>query len=146
MFNPAHQLSNEQLSNLIARSPYLSRFNYQANLCTDNGLTVQLPFSERLIGNAIIRAIHGGVVASFLENTAWLEVCSRLGNTTPVRPFTTTNDYLRPTQDHDLFGKAEVVKWGKRSVSVVAVAWQQNPEKPVSQATCHFLISPEGKS
>ena len=117
---------------------------FRLGVLMHEGLVAQLPFSERLIGNAIIRAIHGGVVASFLENTAWLEVSAKLGENITVRPFTTTNDYLRPTEDQDLFGHARVTKWGKRSVSVVATAWQSDPDKPVSQATCHLLISKKG--
>ena len=143
MFDPDYQLSTDQLQSLIARSPFLRRFDYDVDFDKNNRLLMRLPFTERLIGNAIIRAIHGGMVASFLENTAWLEVKARLGSEVSVRPFTTTNDYLRPTIDHDLIGQAEVVKWGKRSLSVVATAWQANPSKPVSQATCHFLISNE---
>jgi acyl-coenzyme A thioesterase PaaI-like protein len=144
MFNPAYQLSAEELAGLIENSPYLRRFGYLVDMNEEQGLVAQLPFSERLIGNAIIRAIHGGVVASFLENTAWLEVSAKLGENITVRPFTTTNDYLRPTEDQDLFGHARVTKWGKRSVSVVATAWQSDPDKPVSQATCHLLISKKG--
>ncbi len=140
-YDPAYQLSAEQLKSLIEDSPFFSRFNYDLSLSNDAGLVTRLPFSDHLIGNAIIKAIHGGVVASFLENTAWLEVSARLGEEVSLRPFTTTNDYLRPTEDHDLFARAQVVKWGKRSVSVVATAWQKNSDKPVSQASCHFLIS-----
>ncbi|MDA9009112.1 PaaI family thioesterase [Alphaproteobacteria bacterium] len=140
-YDPAYQLSAEQLKNLIEDSPFLSRFSYDLSMSNDNGLVTRLPFADRLIGNAIIKAIHGGVVASFLENTAWMEVSARLGVDISISPFTTTNDYLRPTENHDLFGQAHVVKWGKRSVSVVATAWQNNPDKPVSQASCHFLIS-----
>ena len=143
MFNPDYHLSAEQLQDLINESPFLRRFDYDVDFGKDDHLLLRLPFSERLIGNAIIRAIHGGMVASFLENTAWLEVKARLGEEVVVRPFTTTNDYLRPTVDHDLIGQAKVVKWGKRSLSVVATAWQADPNKPVSQATCHFLISNE---
>jgi uncharacterized protein (TIGR00369 family) len=146
MFDPQYQKSEQQLATIISRVPYIKRFEYRAFFDQDLHLQVTLPFDARNIGNAIIKAIHGGAVASFLENTAWLELTARLGNDRSIKPFTITNDYLRPTNDSDLHCKARVVKWGRRSVSVLATAWQADPKKPVSQATCHFLIVPQTES
>ncbi len=125
-------------------------------------LTALLPFSERIVGNPTLPAIHGGVTAAFLETTAVIGLAwSRLWEqverermeprdltpeTRPRMPKTidVTIDYLRPGLPRDAYARARIVRSGRRYASVQVEAWQDNHARPFASAICHFLIPPDG--
>ncbi|MBM9594645.1 PaaI family thioesterase [Roseitranquillus sediminis] len=126
-------------------------------------LTAVLPYDDKLIGNPILPAIHGGVTAAFLETTAlvelgwatvWPEIES--GAMTPEQidlntvrwmPKTIdfTVDYLRSGLPRDAYARARVNRSGRRYASVHVEAWQDNRARLFAQATGHFLMpGPDG--
>jgi acyl-coenzyme A thioesterase PaaI-like protein len=121
-------------------------------------LTALLPFDEKLIGNPLLPAIHGGVTAAFLEVTAIIELSwsmlwdemesGRLDpatvspRTLPRLPKTIdfTVDYLRSGLPRDAYARARIARLGRRYASVQVEAWQDNRARPFAQATGHFLM------
>ncbi|TVR47112.1 MAG: PaaI family thioesterase [Rhodobacteraceae bacterium] len=120
-------------------------------------LTGVLPYDDKLIGNPVLPALHGGVIASFLEVTAiveltwamlWEELESgrlTLGSMAenPLRlPRTIdfTVDYLRTGLPRDGYARARVNRSGRRYASVHVEAWQDNRARLFAQATGHFLM------
>ena len=60
-----------------------------------NEITTILPFSDHLVGNVRLRALHGGVIGAFLEITSIVQLlfdtsCERLPKTIDI-----SIDYLR---------------------------------------------------
>ncbi len=117
-----------------------------------DGVLCRMPFMQRLIGNPNLPALHGGIVATFLEATALAVVVdaqnepdARCGKEIP-RVISTTVDYLRPAGPKDTFGRAEIIRLGTRLATVVATAWQDDPSRPVARANCHFLVASGGKT
>lgn len=116
-----------------------------------DGVLCHMPFAQRLIGNPFLPALHGGMVATFLEATALAVVVdaqnnpdARCGKEIP-RVISTTVDYLRPAGPKDTFGRAEIIRLGTRLATVVATVWQDDPARPVARANCHFLVASGGK-
>jgi len=125
-------------------------------------LTAVIPFSDKLIGNPILPALHGGGTAAFLEVTAivelgwaylWDEIESgRIDasgltvETLPALPKTIdfTVDYLRSGLPRDGYARAFVTRSGRRYASVRVEAWQDNRAKPYAQAVGHFLMPKRG--
>lgn len=126
-------------------------------------LTAVLPFHERLIGNPMLPAIHGGVTAALLEVTAviglawsvlWDEIeagaidpeqliAGRLPRLPKTIDFTV--DYLRSGLPRDAYARAQVNRSGRRYASVHVEAWQDNRARAFAQATGHFLMpTPRG--
>lgn len=121
-------------------------------------LTAVLPFSQMLVGNPILPALHGGCTAAFLEVTAivelgwaylWDEIESgRIdaktlsAATLPQLPKTIdfTVDYLRAGLPRDGYARARIIRSGRRYASVHTEAWQDNRTRPYAQATGHFLM------
>ncbi|MCU0855719.1 MAG: PaaI family thioesterase, partial [Rhodobacteraceae bacterium] len=121
-------------------------------------LTAVLHFSDAVIGNPILPAIHGGVTAAFLETTAQMElswsmlweemesgridVAALTPDTLPRLPKTIdfTVDYLRTGLPRDAYARARVNRSGRRYASVHVEAWQDNRARPFAQATGHFLM------
>ena len=121
-------------------------------------LTAVLNFDEKLIGNPLLPAIHGGVTAAFLETAAlvelgwqrlWEEVesgqrdaDSLTPDTLPRMPKTIdfTVDYLRSGLPRDAYARARVNRSGRRYASVHVEAWQDNRARLFAQASGHFLM------
>jgi uncharacterized protein (TIGR00369 family) len=102
-----------------------------------SGPIAVLPFAERLIGNPILPALHGGVVASFLELAALatLDAGGRRARTINI-----TVDYLRPARPVTFFAEARILKLGRRAANLAVEAWQEDRESPVAALRGHFMI------
>ncbi|MEO1027473.1 MAG: PaaI family thioesterase [Pseudomonadota bacterium] len=103
-------------------------------------MTATLPFSEALIGNSAIRAIHGGAIGSFLELTAMAQVFLLTELERPPKTINLTVDYLRSARAEDLYARAVVSKLGRRIANVHCEAWQSERSKPVATLHAHFLV------
>ncbi len=108
----------------------------------EHGTRCVLPFREEIIGNVRLPAIHGGVVGAFIEMTALLTLINdhqSEGDRIP-RPIGFTFDYLRSAGPKDAYGRAEIVKHGRRIANVRVVVWQDDPDKPVAAGIGYFLL------
>ena len=150
------QRRDAALEKLVSGVPYIQFLGIQFDRRGDE-LTAILPFDDKLIGNPMLPAIHGGVTAAFLETTAlielawgmmWQEIESgsapdfRLGDA-PIRlPKTIdfTVDYLRSGLPRDAYARATINRSGRRYASVHVEGWQDNRSRLFAQATGHFLM------
>lgn len=107
----------------------------------DEGLLFVLPFREELLGNPILRALHGGVMSAFLEHAAAMELIWRLESRAIPKTVSITVDYLRPARAATTYARAGVTKLGRRASAVSVRAWQESEDKPIAQAHGHFLAS-----
>ena len=101
-----------------------------------------MPFSDDLVGNAALPAVHGGVVGAFLELTAlvaMLEQADDDGARVP-RPINFSVNYLRSVGPRATRARAEIVKHGRRIANVRVVAWQDDVAKPVAAGVGNFLL------
>jgi len=101
-----------------------------------------LRFSEDIIGNVRLPAIHGGVIGAFLETTAlatliWASDSEYLPKTIDI-----SIEYLRSGKPLDTFAQATITKHGRRVANVRVTAWQDDPSRPIAAAHGHFLIKP----
>ena len=151
------QRRDATLSALVNSVPYLTFLGISIERHGDE-LTAILPFSDKLIGNPLLPAIHGGVTAAFLEPAAVIELSwvslwedmetgkldpGTLGpDNLPYLPKTIdfSIDYLRSGLPRDAYARARIVRQGRRYASVHVVAWQDNRNKLYAQATGHFLM------
>ena len=151
------QRRDAALQALVSGVPYIQFLGLDFDRRGDE-LTATLHFDEKLIGNPILPAIHGGVTAAFLETTAIIEVswamlwadiesgaidAETLGpDTLPRLPKTIdfTVDYLRSGLPRDAYARARVNRSGRRYASVHVEAWQDNRQKLFAQGTGHFLM------
>lgn len=131
----------ERLAAFTEAVPYIRFLGMRAQLAGDE-MTAILPFAEHLVGNALMPALHGGVLGAFLEMTA---IC-QLGVREPLRRLPRTIDvtieYLRPGRARTTFARAEVVKLGRRVANVHVEAWQEARASPVAALRGHFMLAP----
>lgn len=152
---------NNTLNALVSGVPYIRFLGITFDRRGDE-LTAILPFDEKLIGNPMLPAIHGGVTAAFLEVAAIVELTwsaiwqdmeegrilpdAAVPESLPRLPKTIdfTVDYLRSGLPRDAYARARVVRSGRRYASVHVEAWQDNRARLIAQATGHFLMPEKG--
>ncbi|SHM07482.1 Acyl-coenzyme A thioesterase PaaI, contains HGG motif [Roseovarius litoreus] len=153
------QRRDAALGALVRGVPYIGFLGITFDRRGDE-LTAIMPFEDKLIGNPLLPALHGGATAAFLEVTAiiglswsmlWDEIESgRLDpddlarGRLPSLPKTIgfTVDYLRSGLPRDAYARAQVTRSGRRYASVHVEAWQDNRARPFAQASGHFLMPP----
>jgi len=126
----------EDLSGPFVRSPFARFLGIRVR--EDGGLV--MPFSERIIGNPMLPAIHGGMTGAFLETAAIVGVTQELGVAAPPKPIGLTVNYLRSGRALDSHARVSIVKQGRRVVAFEAQAWQDDPAKPIASAFGHFML------
>jgi acyl-coenzyme A thioesterase PaaI-like protein len=154
------------LAALVGGVPYIGFLGIGFDRRGDE-LTAILPFHDRLIGNPLLPALHGGVTAAFLEVTAIVELAWTLlweemergrpdaappDLAAPAAPqhlplprtIDLTVDYLRPGLPRDAYARARVNRFGRRYASVHVEAWQDNRARLFAQGTGHFLMPESG--
>jgi acyl-coenzyme A thioesterase PaaI-like protein len=102
----------------------------------------KLSFSDMLIGNPTLPALHGGTIAALLESTAIFTLL--LDSESGVLPkiINITIAYLRSGRPVDTFARCVISKHGRRVAAVHVEAWQDAPSQPIATALAHFLIEP----
>ena len=145
------------LERLVGGVPYIAFLGIRFERHGDE-LTAVLPYADRLIGNPMLPALHGGATAAFLEVTAiiglsWSMLWDQIESGAldpddlaqgklPRLPKTIdfTVDYLRSGLPRDAYARAQVARSGRRYASVHVEAWQDNRARLMAQATGHFLM------
>ena len=149
------------LSGLVERVPYIRHLGITFERRGDE-LTAVLNYSDRLIGNPLLPALHGGATGAFLEIASQIELAWGIvwqmmeddgqgaaaieAGRFPAMPKTIdfTVDYLRAGLPRDAYARARVNRSGRRYASVHVEAWQDNRNRLFAQATGHFLMPQNG--
>jgi uncharacterized protein (TIGR00369 family) len=138
------EVRDERLATLLAAIPYARFLGMTADLAGDE-MTAILPFSNHLVGNTLIPALHGGVLGAFMEMTALAQLSIREPLERQPRTIDVTIEYLRPGRALTTFARADVRKVGRRIANVHVEAWQESRASPVSALRGHFLLTlPQG--
>jgi uncharacterized protein (TIGR00369 family) len=108
---------------------------------TDREMIVTLPFADRLIGNPMLPALHGGATAALLEMTAIAQVAATWPQERLPKPINVSVAYLRSGRPQDVHARARIGKAGRRVAYVLAEAWQDDESQPIASLTAHFLLA-----
>ena len=123
--------------------PYVRFLGMRVELAGDE-MTAVLPFSQHLIGNPMLPAIHGGAIGAFLELTALAQLSLAEPTRRVPKTIDITIEYLRSAGPRDVYARAILRKVGRRVANVQVEAWQESRAKPVAGMTGHFLLRNEG--
>ena len=131
------------MTDILDRMPY-ARFLGLQTLVSGDEITVIMPFADRLIGNPMLPALHGGSTAALLEMTAMAQVAITFPSSRLPRPINVTVAYLRTGRPIDVFARARISRAGRRVAHVQAEAWQEERAQPFASLTAHFLLDNQG--
>jgi acyl-coenzyme A thioesterase PaaI-like protein len=127
------------VSALVAAIPYLRFLGISAD-ASSGELIGKMTYSDPLIGNASIPALHGGAIGALLESTAIIQALWESETTALPKIVTITVDFLRSGRPVDTFAKGVFTKQGRRIVNVGVEAWQEDRSRPIARAQVIFLV------
>ena len=131
--------SPETVALWLEKVPYAAYLGMRAEFNGDI-LRFVLPPQDHLIGNFVLPAIHGGVVAAFMEQSAAFHLVARMDK--PVIPKTVnfSTDYLRAVRKCDTFADCTVSRQGRYIANVSVIAWQESPDTPNATGRAHTMV------
>jgi uncharacterized protein (TIGR00369 family) len=148
----ARRLARERgdFSGLRARIPFADFLGIEAE-SSGARWRFRLPFRADLVGNTSLPAIHGGVIASFMESAAQLQLLISLDERRLPKSINFSIDYLRSGNPADCFVECEVMRQGRRVAQVQIRCWQPEAgrsvpaaqQREVALARAHFLLASE---
>lgn len=134
----------ESLAVPVGRSPYVDFLNVHQQPQIDAGPVFRMPYKPELIGNPVLPALHGGVLAGFGETAMVLHLLATNPTLTAVpRSVDFAIAYMRSAKPIDTFAQSTTVRQGNRVALVMVSLWQDDPSRPVVQARGHFLMPRE---
>lgn len=106
----------------------------------DNGVVLELPYDDKLIGNPATRVVHSGAVTTLMDSALGLSVPVALGAIELSPTLDLRIDYMtRAKPDHSIFGDAEVYRITNEVVFARGIAYQDDPEKPIAHCVATFM-------
>lgn len=131
--------SPQTLSEWLQRIPYARYLGMRAQL-VDQQIVFLLPENDSLVGNAMLPAIHGGVVGGFMEQAAALHLIAKMEQPVVPKTINFSLDYLRPTRLRDTYAQCTITRQGRQVANVSINAWQEDKDSPCAIARAHFLV------
>jgi acyl-coenzyme A thioesterase PaaI-like protein len=129
------------VSALVEAIPYLRFLGFSAD--TSSGeLIGTMAYSDALIGNASLPALHGGAIGALLESTAILQAFWESETLMLPKIVTITIDFLRSGRPLETFAKGVFTRQGRRVVNMSVEAWQEDRSRPIARANAIFLVKP----
>jgi len=123
----------------IDRIPY-AKFLGIKPLMMGEELTMIMPYTDSVIGNPVLPALHGGAVSAFMEITAIVTLAIDTKSTRFAKPIGVNIDYLRRGHPKDTYARATVARLGSRVANVSVRAWQDSFDKPITVLHGHFML------
>ena len=124
---------------LLHLIPYAKLIGVECSRVGDD-LLFRLPANKDNIGNPLLPAIHGGVIAGFMELSAALHLLILTGAPGVPKIIDFSLDYLRAGQFRDTWARCQVCRQGRRVANVAVTAWQSTEAEPIATARAHFKI------
>ena len=126
----------EKVREFARRTPLSGWLGFEAGGGPD--IAYKLTFNEAHIGNPAIRALHGGVIAAFLEFAMQAELHGRSGK--EVSTANISIEYLSSSRPEDMIGRVRILREGRRLAFVEASGWQHDETRLVAVARACFAI------
>ena len=134
-----HEPDEETLQRWLGKVPYAAYLGIRAEV-HGNEILFILPGDEKLIGNPILPALHGGVVGAFMEQAGAFHLVANMAEPTLPKVIDFSLDYLRPCRLRHPYAQCVLTRQGRQVANVNITAWQVQRDQPNAIARAHFLI------
>jgi len=130
--------SNDYLP-MIEQIPY-AKFLGMGLIRTGDEVIFTLEKRETNIGNPTLPALHGGVIAGFLEHAAILQLLLSMEQPKLPKIIDISIDYLSAGHFRETYAECRVVRLGRKVANVSMTTWQTSRDEPIATARAQFLL------
>lgn len=124
----------------LKKIPYADYLGIEADV-EKQDILFRLPADDKLIGNASLPALHGGVVGAFMELAGAIHLVARMEKPVLPKVINFSLDYLRASRLRETYARCSVTRQGRQVANVTITAWQEDIDAPNATARAHFLIA-----
>lgn len=133
-------LQMQEVDRLLKACNFSNWLGVAVDFSNDNPC-IAMPFSEQHIGNGMIRAIHGGILASFMEVAAASIIGQKTGQLELPLALNSDVVFLRSTKDCDCFANVTVLRLGKKLATLEVNSWQTDSKRVLATGRFTFLVN-----
>ena len=124
---------------LVECIPFARFLNLRIDAKGD-AFTCSLPFDQKLIGNPVLPALHGGATGGFLECAGLFYLLLHTETQSLPKTIDFNIDYLRTGLPRDTYANVVMLKQGRRVPNLRIESWQSSPDKPIALGHCNFML------
>ena len=132
-------LDESNAREIVSSIPFADFLNIQLQQNINGEIIFLLPFAEKNIGNPMIRALHGGILASFMECAASLTIIGTVAHDYLPKCINQTTEYLKSAKDVDTYAKVNINKAGRRIIHATVSCWQEDGRE-IALSHSRFLV------
>lgn len=121
--------------------PYAAKLGIAVHAHHEGLPVLIMAFADGLTGRPGF--LHGGAIGGLLEMAALTALRAQLdrdGIEAALKPITVTVDYRRGGRTADTFARGVISRLGARIANLEAIAWQDDPTRPVASARMNVLL------
>ncbi|WP_298444383.1 PaaI family thioesterase [uncultured Ferrimonas sp.] len=131
--------SSKDFDALLQLVPYVQFIGMECERFGDE-MVFRLPPKEENIGNPMLPALHGGVIAGFMEMSAIIQLMVMMQTPRVPKIVDFSVDYLRAGHLRESYCECIITRQGRRVANVNIITWQSNRKQPIATARAHFLL------
>lgn len=106
----------------------------------ENHLVLELPYSERIVGNPDTRVIHGGAITSLMDTASGSVILCALPEFELCPTLDLRMDYMRPAEpDLPVLARARTYRITRNIIFTRCVAYQQEQDNTVADCVATFM-------
>lgn len=104
------------------------------------GLSLCLPYSEKIVGNPETGVIHGGAITTLMDTTCGISTVCFLPEMEICPTLDLRIDYMHPADPHkDVYSFAECYRVTPTVIFTRGYAYQDDPQQPIAHAVGTFM-------
>ncbi|MFQ6572948.1 PaaI family thioesterase [Pseudomonas sp. UM16] len=104
------------------------------------GMTLVLPYSQKIIGNPQTGAIHGGALTTLMDTTCGMATLCALAEFEVCPTLDLRIDYMHSAKAGlDIYGHAFCYRVTRDVIFTRGMAYQDDPEQPIAQVVGTFM-------
>lgn len=117
--------------------PFNAWLGVRVVAASNEGVEIEVPWRDELVGSPDVRTMHGGVLAAIAETTAGLSLLAALGQAGPAIDLRV--DYHRPVRSGPLRGRGRVLRAGGTITSIESFVHDAD-DRLVASGRAVFLV------
>ena len=107
---------------------------------SQEGLTVVLPYSEKIVGNPQTGVIHGGALTSLMDTACGMSTLCVLAEFEVCPTLDLRIDYMHAAEPHkDVYGFAQCYRVTTDVIFARGFAYQDDPDQPIAHVVGTFM-------
>lgn len=130
----------ERAKQFLFALPHCQVLGLQVVSANENGMTLTLPYSEKIVGDPQTGVIHGGALTSLMDTVCGISILCVLPEFEVCPTLDLRIDYMSAAAPHqDVFGFAQCYRVTPEVLFIRGFAWQDDPQQPLAHAVGTFM-------